>query len=237
MLKLLSSMTLGLFLWGCGPMVEKRFFPKPTEPEMAREVNRLSQTEVGAKNIIPASHGSLWPADDHVFFYADKKALRVGDIITVRIVENAKASNSADTDLSRSSAAKAGLSTFFGKKKILGLFNLGDELLNSGAENSHQGSGSTTRTGQLTATMTAVVRELLPNGNLVIQGTRELLVNHEQQFITLTGIVRPQDVSRDNVVVSSQLADAYITIGGLGVVDDKQRSGWGTWIFDLIWPF
>ena len=237
MRKLLSSMALGLFLCGCGPMVEKRFFPKPTEPEMVREVNRLSQTDVVAKNIKPASHGSLWPADDHVFFYADKKALRVGDIITVRIVENAQASNSADTDLSRSSAAKAGLSTFFGKKKILGLFNLGDELLNSSAENSHQGSGSTTRTGQLTAIMTALVREVLPNGNLVIQGTRELLVNHEQQFITLTGMVRPQDVSRDNVVVSSQLADANITIGGLGVVDDKQRSGWGTWIFDFIWPF
>ena len=237
MRKFWLSMPLAVALGGCGPMVEKRFFPKPTEPEMAREVSRLSQTDVGAKNLKPVSYGSLWPADDHVFFYADKKALRVGDIITVRIVENAEASNTADTDLSRSSSAKAGLNSFFSKKKFLGLFKLGDELLNASAENSHQGSGSTTRTGQLTAIMTAVVREVLANGNLVIQGTRELLVNHEQQFITLTGIVRPQDVSRDNVVVSSQLADANITIGGLGVVADKQRSGWGTWIFDLIWPF
>jgi flagellar L-ring protein FlgH len=230
-------MTLGLFFCGCGPMIEKRFFPRPTEPEMVREVHRLSQTEVGGKSIRPVSQGSLWPADDHVFFYADKKALRVGDIITVRIVESAQAQNSADTDLTRNSAAKAGFSTFFGKSKFLGLFKLGDELLNTSSENSHTGSGSTTRTGQLTATMTAVVREVLPNGNLVIQGTRDLLVNHEQQFITLTGIVRPQDVSRDNVVISSQLADANITIGGLGVVADKQRSGWGTWIFDFIWPF
>ena len=204
---------------------------------MVREVNRLSRTEVGAKNLNPASHGSLWPADDQVFFYSDKKALRVGDTLTVRIVENAQASNTADTDLSRTSAATAGFSTFFGQKKFLGLFKLGDELLNTNSANSHQGSGSTTRTGQLTATMTAVVREVLANGNLVIQGTRELLVNHEQQFITLTGIVRPQDIGRDNFVLSSQLADANITIGGLGVVDDKQKSGWGTWIFDFIWPF
>ena len=218
-------------------MIEKRFFPKPTQPEMGREVTRLSQTDVSPKSMQPVSQGSLWPADDHVFFYADKKALRVGDIITVRIVENAQASNTADTDLSRSSSAKAGLSTFFGKKKFLDLFKLGDELLSSSAENDHKGAGSTTRSGQLTATMTAVVREVLPNGNLVIQGTRELLVNHEQQFITLTGIVRPQDIDRDNVVVSSQLADANITIGGLGVVADKQRSGWGTWIFDFVWPF
>jgi flagellar L-ring protein FlgH len=163
--------------------------------------------------------------------------LRVGDVITVRIVESAAASNTADTDLSRKSSINAGLSTFFGKKKFLDLFKLGDDLLSSKSDNSHTGSGSTTRSGELTAIMTAVVREVLPNGNLVVQGTREVLVNHEQQFITLTGIVRPEDITRDNVVLSTQLADANISIGGLGVVADKQRSGWGTWIFDFVWPF
>jgi flagellar L-ring protein precursor FlgH len=237
--KIYKLIFLASLVWlaGCGPMIEKRFFPKPTPFEMAREVNRLSQTETQNPNVQPVSPGSLWPAGDQVFFYADRKALRVGDIITVRIVENAEASNTADTDLTRSSSINAGLSTFFGKKRFLNLFKLGDDLISSQSENSHTGSGSTTRSGQLTATMTAVVREVLPNGNLVIQGTREVLVNHEQQFITLTGIVRPQDINRDNVVLSSQLADANITIGGLGVVADKQRSGWGTWIFDFIWPF
>lgn len=222
---------------GCAQMIEKRFFPKPTEGEMAQEVSRLGQTEVKTQNALPAAPGSLWPADDRVFFYADKKALRVGDIITVRIIESAQASNTADTDLSRTSSANASFSTFFGKKKFLNLFKLGDDLLTTSSDNSHKGAGSTTRSGELTAVMTAVVRDVLPNGNLVVQGTREVLVNHEQQFITLTGIVRPQDVSRDNIVLSTQLADANITIGGLGVVADKQRSGWGTWIFDLIWPF
>ena len=226
-----------LLLAGCGTMIEKRFFPKPSDAEMAREVSRLSQTETISANLHPASPGSLWPASDQVFFYGDKKALRVGDIITVRIIENAEASNTADTDLSRKSSANASFNTFFGRKKFLDLFKLGDDLLNTSSDNSHKGSGSTTRSGQLTATMTAVVREVLPNGNLVVQGTREVLVNHEQQFITLTGIVRPQDITRDNVVLSTQLADANISIGGLGVVADKQRSGWGTWIFDFIWPF
>jgi flagellar L-ring protein FlgH len=204
---------------------------------LEQEVIRLGQTNVGSQVSRPVAVGSLWPADDHVFFYGDKKALRVGDIITVRIVESAQASNTADTDLSRNSSIKAGLSTFFGKKNFLNLFKLDKELLASSAENTHQGSGSTTRSGQLTATMTAVVREVLANGNLVVQGTREVLVNHEQQFITLTGIVRPLDVDRGNVVLSTQLADASITIGGLGVVADKQRSGWGTWLFDFMWPF
>ena len=218
-------------------MIEKRFFPKPSELEMAREVGRLGQTDVTAKSNQPVSQGSLWPADDHVFFYADKKALRMGDILTVRIIESTQANNTADTDLSRNSSASASLSTFFGKKKFLNLFKLSEDLLATTSENSHQGAGVTTRSGQLTATMTAVVREVLPNGNLVVQGTREVLVNHEQQFMTLTGVVRPQDVSRDNIVLSTQLADANISIGGLGVVADKQRSGWGTWLFDLVWPF
>ena len=232
-----SALLMALFTMSCSAALEKRFFPKPTEAELEQEVFRLGQTNVGSQLSRPVAVGSLWPADDHVFFYGDKKALRVGDIITVRIVESAQASNTADTDLSRNSSIKAGLSTFFGKKKFLDLFKLDQELLASSAENTHQGSGSTTRSGQLTATMTAVVREVLANGNLVVQGTRDVLVNHEQQFITLTGIVRPLDIDRDNVVLSTQLADASITIGGLGVVADKQRSGWGTWLFDFIWPF
>ena len=232
-----AFLPLVMTLAACGPMIEKRFFPKPSDQEMSREVKRLGHTEVSPHSIQPVSQGSLWPADDHVFFYADKKALRTGDIITVRIIESAQASNTADTDLSRSSSANASLSTFFGKKKFLNLFKIGEDLLTTSSANDHQGSGSTTRSGELTATMTAVVRDVLANGNLVIQGTREVLVNHEQQFITITGIVRPQDVSRDNVILSTQLADANISIGGLGVVADKQRSGWGTWLFDLVWPF
>ncbi|HXG51811.1 MAG TPA: flagellar basal body L-ring protein FlgH [candidate division Zixibacteria bacterium] len=232
-----AFLVLVFSLLGCAPALQKRFFPRPTAPEMAREVDRLSQTEVAAQAQQSVSPGSLWPEDDRVFFYADKKALRVGDIVTIRIVESAEASNTADTDLSRSSSANASLSAFFGRKKFLNLFKLGEDLLTASSENSHQGSGSTTRSGQLVATMTAVVRDVLPNGNLVVEGTREVLVNHEQQFITLTGIVRPQDISRDNTVLSTQVADANISIGGLGVVADKQRSGWGTWIFDFIWPF
>ncbi len=227
---------LGLLV-GCGPIIEKRFFPKPTEVDIAREVNRLSQTEVRNQNPQPVAPGSLWPADDHVFFYADRKALRVGDIITISVVESAKANNTANTDLSRSSSLDASLSGWFGKDKFLQLFKLGNDLIKSSSDNVHKGAGSTTREGELTATITAVVKEVLPNGNLVIEGTRAVAVNHEEQYIVITGIVRPLDVNRDNVVLSTQVADAHIAIGGLGVVADKQRSGWGTWIFDLVWPF
>src|SRR6185369_2896121 len=169
---------------GCGPMIEKRFFPKPTDLDLTREVTRLGQTEVKNSSPQPVATGSLWPADDHVFFFADHKALRVGDIITISIVENASANNTADTDLSRKSSIEAGLSAFFGKEKFLKLFKLGDNLISSNSENTHKGSGTTTREGKLTATVTAIVKEVLPNGNLVIQGTRAVAVNHEEQYIT-----------------------------------------------------
>ena len=218
-------------------MIEKRFFPRPTDLDMSKEVSRLGHTDVKNFSVQPVAAGSLWPADDHVFFYADRKALRLGDIITIRVIENASANNAADTDLSRTSSIEAGFSTFFGKKKFLDLFKLGDDLVKSSSDNSNKGSGATTREGQLTATITVMVKEVLPNGNLVIQGTRAVAVNHEEQYITITGVIRPLDVSRDNVVLSSQVADANIAIGGSGVVADKQRAGWGTWLFDWVWPF
>lgn len=230
-----GALALSALLAGCSPLEGR--FPKPTAAELEGQVERLGRLAVAPPAVAPASPGSLWPADDHLFLYRDRKALGVGDIVTVRIVESAQASHEADTDLSRSSSINAGLSSFFGKKKFLGLFKLGDELLKSNAENSHAGSGATTRQGQVSANLTAVVREVLPNGNLVIQGSRQVVVNQEEQFMTLTGIVRPEDIGRDNVVLSTQVAEANIAIGGRGVVADKQRSGWGIWLFDWLWPF
>jgi flagellar L-ring protein FlgH len=216
-------------------MIEKRFFPKPTEAEMAKEVNRLSQIKVESYSPQPVATGSLWPADDNVFLYSDRKALRVGDIVTIRIVENASANNTADTNLSRASSLNASLTSFFGKQKFLD--KLGENAIKASSDSSFKGAGTTVREGQLNATITAVVKEVLPNGNLVIQGTRAVAVNHEEQYITITGVVRPEDILRDNVVLSGQVANANIAIGGSGIVADKQNSGWATWIFDFLWPF
>jgi flagellar L-ring protein precursor FlgH len=178
----------------------------------------------------------LWPADDYVFFYGDKKALQVGDTLTIRVVEAAQASNAADTSLKRKSSIEANLNALFGAQGALARSNL-TNLLDVTADSAHAGSGATSRQGRLVASMTAVVKDVFPNGNLVIQGSRAVVVNNEEQLMTLSGIVRPQDISRDNVVLSNQVADARITFGGVGLVADKQRSGWGIWIFDWVWPF
>ncbi len=103
MKRALLGLGMAVLLCGCGNMLEKRFFPKPTAVGDVQGSQPSGPDRYAQSQCKPVSRGSLWPVDDHVFFYGDKKALRVGDIITVRIVENAEASNTADTDLSRSS--------------------------------------------------------------------------------------------------------------------------------------
>jgi flagellar L-ring protein precursor FlgH len=231
-----SSCLLAGLLTGCGAQIQTRFAPRPSAEALVKEVEQVSKVRVLAPAALPASPGSLWPADDRVFFYGDKKALRVGDSLTIRIVETAQASNAANTKLDRKSSINATVNAFFGLQSALARSDL-INLLDVTADNAHAGSGATSRAGKLVASMTAVVREVLPNGNLVVQGSRAVVVNNEEQYMTLTGIVRPQDIGRDNVVLSTQVADARITFGGVGLVADKQRSGWGTWIFDWVWPF
>ena len=101
----------------------------------------------------------------------------------------------------------------------------------------HQGTGTTQRSGALSAYMTARVVDVLANGNLFIQGNREVRVNHENQIITLSGIVRPRDISAENVIQSTYIADAQITYSGTGIVNDRQKPGWLTRVIDKVWPF
>lgn len=225
-----------LLLIGCAPQMKTRFDPQPSSAEMDKAVEHVRHLPVPQRTTIPSSVGSLWPQDNHVFFYRDRKALQMGDSLTIRIVETAEASNGADTNSSRKSAINGKLNALLGLQGVLAKSEL-TNLIDASSSNSHAGTGLTSRQGRLTASITAVVKEVLPNGNLVVQGSRIVLVNHEEQFMTLTGMVRPEDVSRDNTILSTQVADARIAFGGIGVVADKQRTGWGTWVFDWLFPF
>jgi len=174
---------------------------------------------------VPASKGSLWSDENgRAFLFQDNKAGRVGDIVTVRIDENASGSKDATTATARDSSISTGLTSFFG-------LPTGNRDIGATASNSFDGSGSTTRNGQLTADITARIVELMPNGNMIIKGTRELLINNERQFITVSGIVRPEDITRDNKIQSASIADAKIEYSGRGVISDNQSPGWLMRIF------
>ncbi|WP_447962248.1 flagellar basal body L-ring protein FlgH [Nitrospira sp. Ecomares 2.1] len=190
------------------------------------------------KKDTPSSLGSLWdPENGRAFMFEDRRAGRIGDIVVVQIVEQHRGSKKANTKADRDSSLSAGVSGgLFGINTLTQKFA---EYFNIDAGTSHEfeGDGSTSREDTLTGTIAANVIEVFPNGDLRIRGKREVTVNSETQTMTIKGIVRRIDLDTENMVLSSKVADAEISYTGLGVVDDVQRPGWATRIFDWITPF
>jgi len=187
----------------------------------------------------PLSPGSLW-TDNESNLLADVKATRVGDIVTVIIQEKASASKQASTATDRSSGMSAGISSLFGYENVLQEKNPNldmSALVDTSFNNSFSGSGKTTRSENLVATLTTQVIDVYPNGNLKIRGGKSVTVNNESQIIYLTGIIRPYDVTSDNTIDSGSILNAQIAYTGKGAISDKQKPGWLMRILDNTWPF
>lgn len=192
----------------------------------------------------PKTPGSLWQEENgRAYLYEDLRAMRVGDIITVKIVENHKGSKSADTKAERESTLDNSLSTStIGIPGLnLGSFMAGRAVpgltVEGSAKNKFGGRGATSRADTLTGILSAIVTEVFPNGDLRVEGRREVTVNSEKQTMILSGVVRRVDLDTRNMVLSSAIADAKIEYTGLGVVDDVQRPGWMVRLLDWIYPF
>lgn len=191
---------------------------------------------------LPMTPASLWRDEsDWARLYTDNRAIRVGDIVTIKIIEDAKGSKSATTKTSKDSSFentfKGAIASFFGISEQAKQFASPDASLKVTGKDKYDGSGATTRSDQLTASMTAVVTDVLPNGNLKIEGSREVVINAERQTMTVRGIIRPIDVDNKNTVLSTAVADAKISYTGFGVVDDKQHPGWLVRVLNWISPF
>jgi len=189
----------------------------------------------------PRSEGSLWSEEAPLGrLFVDPKARAVGDLVTVSIEEVASASKEASTQTSRASSVNAGIEAFFGFEKALQdsnpRLNFSKGIAGSLANN-FDGNGKTARSGRVTATVTAVVTAILPNKSLVIEGSREITVNNERELIVLSGVVRPQDISPANTVLSTALGNARIAYYGSGIISEKQRPGWLARVLDVVWPF
>lgn len=188
-----------------------------------------------------AAPGSIWPgANNQNMLFADKKAAYVNDIVTILVEESSTGGNKATTNTSRDSKSNFGVSALLGldtsilKKNV----NMGQAIeIGGSASNTMKGTGDTSRDGNLQARITARVVKVFENGNLYIEGRRQLTVNAEDQYLVLAGIVRPEDITSDNTVSSRYIADARIVYTGQGVVDEKMRPGWLTRILDRTWPF
>jgi len=156
----------------------------------------------------------------------DLRARQVNDLVTVRVVESIVATGTADSTLSKNSKASASVTKLFGLESKFPDWLDPTNLASSASDTSFKGGGVTSRTGELTATLTARVVEVLPNGDLVLEGVREIDINGDRQIIVLTGVVRPADISRNNVVPSTAIGQLRIRYFGQGLIRDNLKPGW-----------
>jgi len=216
----------------------------PPPPAEAFDLQNAERAAAYQENSLYTSASGMNP------LFQDTKARRAGDIVTVKIEESSKASNKANTKTARDSNLSAGIEAFMGvedwwQDKVLRWLGsdmpkvnpFGSASVKGGMKSDFEGDGSTTRSGDLTAFITCRVTEVLPNGNLRIVGTREVMVNHENQVIILSGTIRPRDIASDNIIKSIFVADAKIAYSGSGVIDDRQRPGWMANFLETVWPF
>ena len=226
--RFLLTLLLVLTLCACAPA--RRPIPQAQE---------LPPVPVKSPPVATPTDGSLWN-DRASDMFTDVKARRIGDILTVAIYEQASASKEATTETGRASNMSADITKFFGMEdRIANIATNTDPaaLISAGYSNDFKGSGVTKRKEDLVATLTTQVVEVLPNGNLRIEGNKSVTVNNETQLIRLTGLVRPSDVTAGNIVDSKYILNARIAYTGKGVISDKQRPGWLVRVLDNVWPF
>jgi flagellar L-ring protein precursor FlgH len=156
---------------------------------------------------------------------ADRRARGLNDLVTIHVVENLQASGTADAELNKASSGSAGVPKLFGAETKLPSATDPANLVSTTADTKFKGGGVTTRTGQLTANMTARVMEVLPNGDLVLEGAREIEINGDRQIVVLTGVARPSDIDKDNGVISTSIGQLRIRYFGRGLMKDNLKPG------------
>ena len=156
----------------------------------------------------------------------DSRARSINDLVTIRVVENIEGAGSADSALDKNSKAAAGVTQMFGAEKALPSAVDPTNLVGASSGTQFKGSGATSRSGTLSATITARVMEVLPNGDLVLEGAREIEINGDRQMVVLTGVARPRDVSDQNIVLSPKIGQLRIRYFGRGLMKDNLKPGW-----------
>jgi flagellar L-ring protein precursor FlgH len=184
---------------------------------------------------------SLWASGARSFF-KDQRASKIGDIVTVMIDISDKAELSNQTTRTRTSEEAANITNLLGlentiAQKLLPEGFSPEAALDLGADSTATGQGSVNRKEKVELTVAAVVTQILPNGNLVIQGHQEVRINFELRELSVSGIVRPEDISFMNEIKHSQIAEARIAYGGRGQLSDVQQPRYGQQIVDILFPF
>ena len=181
---------------------------------------------------------SLWRNGSRAFF-KDQRAARIGDILTVTVNITDKANIANETQRSRTAKDDSGITDFIGAETLGAQAKkvLPGRILTADSTASSDGKGSVNRQEALQTNVAAVVTQLLPNGNLVVEGKQEIRVNFEIRELIVAGIVRPEDIQSDNTIDSSKIAQARIAYGGRGQITDVQQPRYGQQVMDVLLPF
>jgi len=183
---------------------------------------------------------SLWQPGARAFF-RDQRAARVGDILKVNVRINDQILTDNESEGKRQTTDNAAFPALGGvQKKVAHLFSGSGkptDFLDTTSSHDSKSTGKITRQDQIQTEVSALVTQVLPNGNFVIEGSQEILMNYEIRQVGIRGVVRPQDISSDNMVDSTQVADARITYSGRGQLMDMQQPRWGSQVADILSPF
>lgn len=204
--------------------------------EKKPSANRFVATEPLVEVHDQASEGSIYRGQASSFIFEDMKASRVGDILTIVLSEKTNAKKKATTSTKKDNTIDLGTPTVFGAP----ITHSGRNILGAsiGTEQEFTGEGDSEQSNALNGTISVTVASVYPNGNLFVRGQKRMLLNQGDEYIQISGIVRPQDVGVNNTVPSTLLADARIVYSGEGAVSDSNKMGWLARFFNSqYWPF
>ncbi|GGH26475.1 flagellar L-ring protein 1 [Alsobacter metallidurans] len=243
--RLLAALLAASALAGCGSVdrlsnVGKAPTLSAIEDPTAQAGYKPVQMPMPKPEPVSYAPNSLWRQGARGFF-KDQRARQIGDILTVKVKVTDKANIDNATKRSRSNADNLALPNLFGAENNLG--KVFDEktdpksLVDASSTSSSAGQGSVKRSEELVTNVAAVVTQLLPNGNLVIEGKQEIRVNFEVRELIVAGVIRPEDIDSDNTIDSNKIAQARIAYGGRGQITDVQQPRYGQQVMDILLPF
>lgn len=209
---------------------------KPYKPK-----RRTYELPVAQPAAMPQSSGSIFNSNSIASrLMTDPRAQQINDLVIIKIDERASAQRDTSTEIDREDSYNSQITSFLGLLKDLEKDNPnfdGSAAINFIHQNSFKGEGSTTRNDRFEATVPAMVRKVLPNGSMFVEGHRVVLVNNEEHHFYISGVIRPEDIDGSGAVSSSKMADAQIEFVGRGDLTQGTSKGWFSRALDAIWPF
>jgi flagellar L-ring protein precursor FlgH len=242
--RLVSIVALAAWAGGCSAVDRLKNVgeqPKlaPIENPQAQPAYRPVHMPMPTPQPVSYNPNSLWRNGSRAFF-KDQRAHQVGDILTVKVKITDKAAIANETQRTRTNKEDSGVTDFVGSKTLgasAAKSILPGRLLTADSNSSSDGKGQIDRKEELQTNIAGVVTQVLPNGNLVIEGKQEIRVNFEIRELIVAGIVRPEDIESDNTIDSTKIAEARIAYGGRGQITDIQQPRYGQQVLDVLLPF